>query len=183
MMYRRSDKEGLARAFRGENTGYVLRWSPASRWSRIPGTEGPMPNGVQSTPDGRNLYVAMWGASRVVKLELAAGKAVGSVNTPHPDNLSWAPDGRLFATGPETMPSYTECRTGREDGCFAPSHVDAIDTRTMQVTPIFRFEKREMLPASVAAQVGRTLYVGSYDGDHLLEVDLDAANSGKGATR
>lgn len=172
VMMKRSDSEALARAFRGENTGYVLRWHPKDGWSRLPGSDAAMPNGVQTDSRGRYAFVSNTGTSQVLKLALPGGERLGAANTAHADNLSWTADGQLLAAGMNEVDrvAVARCRTGSEPECFAPSHVDEIDPQTLRVRRVFDYGNRELHPASIGLRVGNRLYVGSYAGGRLLEV-------------
>lgn len=174
LMMKRSDSDALARSFRGENTGYVLRWHPRDGWSRVAGSDAAMPNGVQTDPRGRYAFVSNTGTNQVLKLALPGGERLGAAHTAHADNLSWTADGRLLAAGMDEVESMSlaRCRTGAEDECFAPSHVDEIDPQTLRVRRVFGYGHRELHPASIGLRVGSRLYVGSYYGGRLLEVRL-----------
>lgn len=174
VMMKRSDAHGLERAFRGEPTGYVMRWHPRRGWSRLAGSDGSMPNGVQTDARGRNAWVSMLGTSQVVRFALPGGERRGVASTPYPDNLTWTPRGQLLAAGVDSPQGLDSagCQTGREPGCFAPAHVDRIDPRRLSTVRIFAFANREMRPATVGLRVGDRLYVGSYAGSRLLEVKL-----------
>lgn len=174
VMMKRSDARGLERAFRGEPTGYVMRWHPRGGWSRLAGSEGSMPNGVQTDARGRNAWVSMLGTSQVVRFALPGGERRGAASTPYPDNLTWTPRGELLAAGMNSLAGLDldRCRTGREPECFAPAHVDRIDPRRLSTERVFAYANREMHPASVGLRIGARLYVGSYAGNRLLEVEL-----------
>lgn len=174
VMMKRGDSGALARAYRGEHTGYVLRWHPQAGWSRLPGSDGAMPNGIQTDARARYAFVAATGSNEVIKLSLPDGARLGAAATAHPDNLSWTRDGRLLATGMNDLGDLTvlRCDTGDEPECFVPSHVDAIDPQTLRVRRLFAYGNRELHPASIGLLVGPRLYVGSYAGDRLLEVTL-----------
>ena len=174
VMMKRGDPEALRRGLRGDVTGYVLRWHPRNGWSRLPGSESSMPNGIQTDPRGRYAFLATPGTKQVWKIALPGGERLGAASTANPDNLAWTARGRLLTAGMDAGGEhlFELCRTGAEPECFAPSHVDEIDPETMRVTRLFAFGNREMHPATVGVRVGERLYVGSYAGDRLLEVAL-----------
>ena len=49
------------RAVAGELTGWLLQWHARTGWSKIAGSETSGPNGVETSPDGKWLYVSEWG--------------------------------------------------------------------------------------------------------------------------
>lgn len=175
VMMKRSDPQGLERAFRGEPTGYVMRWHPRRGWSRLPGSEGSLANGIQTDARGRHAFVAVLGTDQVLKLALPGGERLGAAITGNPDNLSWTASGELLAAGMDAgseQRSFEACKTGAEPECYAPSHVDRIDPVTMRTEKLFGYGNREMHPATVGLRIGDKLYVGSYMGNRLLEVKL-----------
>ena len=44
----------------GSDTGHVYDWQPGGGWSVVPGSEGPFPNGIALSADGRSLFVNMY---------------------------------------------------------------------------------------------------------------------------
>lgn len=175
MMMKRSDPEALQRGFRGELTGYVLRWHPQRGWSRLPSSEASMPNGIQTDSQGRYAFLATPGTKQVWKIALPGGERLSAASVANADNLSWTARGQLLAAGMDAGGelNFEDCTTGEEPACFVPSHVDEIDPKTMRVKPLFAYGNREMHPATVGVRIGDKLYVGSYAGDRLLEVALD----------
>ncbi|CDO35887.1 exported hypothetical protein [Novosphingobium sp. KN65.2] len=84
-----------------EPTGDLWEWGPDLGWSKIPGTEGSGLNGIESSKDGRILYGAEWGRSRIIMFQ--RGKAgpprvVTKLNF-RPDNIRLQPDGSLVIGG------------------------------------------------------------------------------------
>ena len=72
------------------------------------------------------------------------------------DNIRWAPDGSIFATG---------------QGGMAPmqtSNIVKIDPDTLKVQEILRQPNSpEFGAGTVAIQIGRELWVGSFRGDRI----------------
>jgi sugar lactone lactonase YvrE len=82
----------------GASLGDVVDWSSDQGWRHVPHTRVGLPNGVAVDPTGR-LFVADWSGSRLVRIDRATGRRDEIALPHHPDNLSWAPDGRLLAAG------------------------------------------------------------------------------------
>ena len=89
----------MERAARGENTGYVLRWNAKHGFQQVPGTEGPMPNGIQTTRDGTLMFVALTATGEVRKYDLPHARLLAAAKVSRPDNLSWSPEGSLLVAG------------------------------------------------------------------------------------
>ena len=120
----------------GQTTGYAATWRPGEGWKKIPGTEGSGPNGIETSPDGLSVWVALWGNRRIVRAPLTAGMAGSSFSVDFmPDNLRWGDDGMLWAAGAATAPSaYFKCWA--TPGCrndFAIAKIDPAKMLLMKV--------------------------------------------------
>ena len=125
-------------------------------------------NGLLASKDGKTLWVNETGRQRVVRITVD-----GSVPPVYakvgfnPDNLRWAPDGTILVAGqiiPRLNPSL-----GAANG-WGVSH---LNPQTMTVTPILTEPGRsEFSNATVALQVGNTLWLGSFRGDRIAYVPL-----------
>ena len=147
--------EGLQK---GEKNGELWEWHTASGWQKVPGSESSGANGLEMSPDGRTLYVAGWGSQSFFRLsrgdkqpkrdEIQLGFRV--------DNIRWAADGSLLATG--------------QAGEFPQGEtvVVRIDPRTMKTGEVLR---KASVPGfsggTVAVEVGTTLWIGSFVGDRI----------------
>ncbi|HQR03370.1 MAG: hypothetical protein JSR19_12440 [Proteobacteria bacterium] len=166
-----SDPERAAHALelvaKGEDTGFVWSWSPATGYTRVPGSEGPLPNGVQVDRAGKYFYYNVMGPkSEVRKVEIASGRRVAAVKVPNPDNLSWDGD-RLLTAGLIDPLSMSSCG-GKPNECPTPSHVTAIDPQTMTATRIFEQDGTLQSGVSSAVEMGGRLYIGAFSGDRVL---------------
>lgn len=176
---RAATREAAARAARGENTGFLWRWTPGSPIARQPGSDSPMPNGVQVDATGRYAYINT--ASRggdVRKLDLASGQVVATVAVPNPDNASWTTSGRLLVAGVAAGPKPMACFAHPEQPCPVPSEVYEIDPTTMTARRIFAHAGAPLNAATVAVQVGDDLLIGSCFGDSFV-VARGSAPSGE----
>jgi len=157
----------------GLNTGVVVMWTPGSKeFKTLTGTELPGNNGIETSADDREFYVASIGLRRVVAysranpskpLRFAQLKEFG------PDNLRWVGD-RLFTAGiieneaacggPPKKPEDIQCPRGWV--------VDAIDPRTMAVTEIARGPRAAPYTGTATAiPVGGNLWLSSFNVDRI----------------
>jgi len=155
----RGNPQGMAAMQKGEKNGELWEWHTASGWQKVPGSEASGANGIEISPDGKTLYVAAWGSQSFFRLsrgekepkrdEVPLGFRV--------DNIRWARDGSLLGTG-------QAINTGQP----MQTVIVRIDPKTLKVTEILR---RPAVPGfsggTVAVEVGRQLWVGSYTGDRL----------------
>ena len=138
----------------------------------VPGTALPGDNGVEVTADGKWLFVNAWPQKRVLRYRRGSGEAPVSVSLDFlPDNLHWAPDGRLLVTGQVSdLATLLECTQTR---CPHGWAVVALDPQTLKVTPVLRVEGTESFSdATGAIQVGDEIWVGTYRGDRIAHVPL-----------
>lgn len=150
--------QGFEAMQKGENNGELWEWHTASGWQKVPGSESSGANGLEISPDGRTLYVAGWGSQSFYRLsrgdkqpkrdEIKLGFRV--------DNIRWAADGSLLATG--------------QAGEFPQGEtvVMRIDPRTMKSGEVLRKASIPGFSAgTVAVEVGKTLWIGSFTGDRI----------------
>jgi hypothetical protein len=157
------DKLDMAPVFRGEVTGLTYLWKPGAGFSEAPGGRLSGNNGLLASRDGKVLWINDTGRQQVMRLTLdgSAPPAYARLKF-NPDNLRWAPDGSILVAGqiiPREHPSL-----GAANGWG----VDRIDPRTMAVTPLLSEPGRpEFSNATVALQVGKTLWLGNFRGDRV----------------
>ncbi|MEZ4352096.1 MAG: SMP-30/gluconolactonase/LRE family protein [Myxococcota bacterium] len=159
-------------------TGHAFAWSPTEGFRKIEGTEGIMPNGIEASPDGRFVYMNASGDGSIRKVEVATGRELGRAPVPSPDNVTWAPDGRrlLVASLAGLDPNdFAGCTTLVRGACTIPFAIVAVDAETMQTLgPVYESQGAPMGAGTVGLQVGQELFVGSFKGDRILRVALDA---------
>ena len=155
------------------NTGVVVMWTPGSKEFRtLTGTELPGNNGIETSPDDREFYVASIGLKRVVAysranpskpLRFAQLKEIG------PDNLRFVGD-RLYTAGIiDNEPACGGAPKKPEDiQCPRGWIVDAIDPKTMAVTEIARGSRAAPYTGTATAiPVDGTLWLSSFNVDRV----------------
>ena len=144
----------------GENNGALYEWHTGKGWTKIPGSEASAPNGLEISKDGKTVYVATWGNQGFFRLSLGQNPPKRD-NVPlgfRADNVRWAPDGQLLVTG-QFM------------GQPATTNIVKIHPGTLKVTEVLkRPNTPEFSNGTVAIQVGKELWVGTFRGDRLLVV-------------
>ncbi len=142
----------------GENNGALWEWQTGRGWTRIPGSEASGANGLEISKDGKWFYVAAWGSQSFFRLSRGQTPVKRDV-VPlgfRVDNVRWASDGSLLAAG---------------QGGAAPmqtSNVVKIDPNTLKAREIIRHPNSpEFGAGTVALQVGKEFWVGSFRGDRI----------------
>ncbi len=156
-----TDKDSIQHILAGQINGVVYLWTPGKGFSEIPGTQLSGANGLAVSHDGKWLIVNAWGTQEIYRVPLSGNGQRSSVKVDfRPDNLRWAPDGKLFVTGQFLNP---QALAGRHGWATA-----RLDPDTMTVTPVV---KEPGLPvfddATSAVQVGKTLWFGTFRGDRV----------------
>jgi glucose/arabinose dehydrogenase len=163
----RGNPAGMKTLQGGANNGELWEWHTASGWQKVPGSESSGANGLEISEDGRQLYVAAWGSQSFFRLsrgqtppvreEVKLGFRV--------DNIRWASDGSILAAGQGgTPPSY--------------SSVVKIDPKTLAVREILRHPNTPAFSnGTVAVEVGKELWVGTFRGDRLAVFPLPSGSA------
>jgi hypothetical protein len=157
----------------GRNTGVVVMWTPGSKEFRtLIGTELPGNNGIETSADDREFYVASIGLKRVVAYSRANSSKplrFAQLKEFGPDNLRWVGD-RIYTAGIiEDEPACGGPPKKPEDiQCPRPWVVDAIDPKTMVVTEIARGPRAAPYTGTATAiPVGGNLWLSSFNVDRV----------------
>lgn len=143
----------------GENNGFIWEWHTGKGWTQVPGSEGSGLNGIEVSKDGKWFYVDGWGNKTFFRLSrgdnpprrdtIAVGFRI--------DNVKWAPDGMLIATG------QTDNGT----------KVIKIDPETLKVTELLDHPNtKAFFSGSVAIPVGQAIWVGSFRSNRIAIVPI-----------
>ncbi len=151
-----NDPAGMKAMMTGKTNGELWEWHTASGWQKVPGSDAAGANGIEISEDGATLYVAAWGTQSFFRL--SRGKTpVAREEVPlgfRVDNIRWAADGTILAAG--------------QGGTPAASIVVKIDPRTLAVREVLRHPNTPAFGnGTVAVEVGREIWVGSFRGDRL----------------
>ncbi|HEY7043802.1 MAG TPA: hypothetical protein VH419_09060 [Nocardioidaceae bacterium] len=152
--------------------GDVRVWRPSAGWSTVQGSELMAPNGIELSPDGKNLYVAVYADRSIVSVPLQGGAVTRVADVPFlPDNLRWTEAGTLLVTGQDFTDGPSIIRCLREGtGCPPGFNIVEIDPVAKSATSIFQTDTREFGFATVAAPVGDEVWVGTLQHDRIARV-------------
>jgi sugar lactone lactonase YvrE len=154
----RGDANATTRMTAGEVNGALWEWHTGKGWSKIPGSEASGANGLELSKDGKWIYVAGWGNQTFFRMSLGQ-TPVKRQDIPlgfRPDNVRWAPDGKLYVTGQGGA------------GQMQTTNIVKIDPDNLKVTEVLtRPNTPEFGAGTVTVQIGKELWVGSYRGDRI----------------
>ena len=161
-------------AFAQRVTGVVMQWRPGTpAFTPLPGTELSATNGIETSPDDREFYVASTTTKRIVAfardntskpLRFAQLKEFG------PDNVRWTSDNRLITAG--MLDDEPACGGAPKDekGIRCPRGyvVVTIDPKTMAVAELARGPATPSFTGTaIAIRFGDDLWLGSFNADRL----------------
>ena len=169
-------------AFAFRNTGIVLQWTPGAKtFVELKGTELVANNGIETSSDDREFYVASTTTRRVYAFSRAKPGAgplrFAQLKDFGPDNVRLMPGApgdetgdRLITAGLIDDEPACGGRPKNEEGIRCPMGyaVATIDPRTMAVTEIARGPRTPAFTGTaMAAVVGNELWLGSFFADRL----------------
>ncbi len=152
-----SQEDMLAVIASDEPFGGLWHWAPGEGWTSI--DIGPVagPNGIDLSPDGKWLFVALWGDHALMRLGLDpddAQRATVALGF-QPDNIRFASEGSLYVAG-------------QGEGT---SNVARVDPATLVVSRILeRKDDSHFGHATIAIPVDDELWLGSYQGNRIAIV-------------
>ena len=159
----------FAGIMQGKVTGVVYEWHPGEAAVKpVPGTELSGPNGIEISPDGKTMYLAVTGAQQVNKYALGdAPKLIGTAKLGiRPDNIHWGPNGKLLAGGGAVAASSP-------GGGSAGWQVVSIDPATMDAHTLVVMDGKSPIPTiSVGARADGAIWVGSFSGDKVGYIEM-----------
>lgn len=156
-----NDKEAFQHILAGQINGVVYLWTPGKGFSEVPGTQLSGDNGILASRDGKWIYVNAYGSHEIFRVPLSGQGERTSVKVDFsPDNLRWAPDGTILATG--------QFMTGQNLGSRHGWATVRVDPTTLKVTPVVKEPGYAQFDdATSAVQVGQTLWFGTFRGDRV----------------
>ena len=159
-------------------TGAVYEWSPGKRgFTLVQGTELPGNNGIETSADGREIYVVSSGFQTIVAFSHANPAKQLRTTQPlpiTPDNVHRAPDGRLLTAGmandvPECGgPPGPKHDLEKLAACPRGTIAIAIDPATMKDTVLV---KTPAIPsfsnATMVLTLDKQFWIGTFSGDRV----------------
>jgi len=164
---------------KGEVVGGLDTWSPEKGWAEVPGSKGLSgPNGVITSADGKEIFVAVWSGKEVARLSY--GKTPAEKKTVHTgfltDNLRWGPDDHTILVGGQatSVKQVLECFESQAVNCInVPFQIDSMDPKSMKLTTLIKAGVLgEMGAGTGAIKVGNELWVSTFRGDRIARVPL-----------
>jgi hypothetical protein len=167
-----NDPKAMDKLMAGEPEGGMLIWRPKTGWEDVPDAAAiSADNGVEASPDGKQLFVAGSGDETVVRLSLDGkpGDRFVIKTGFHTDNLRWGSDGFLYASGQrDSVANLLACAPNTNQLCTSPFSVLRIDPVTLQTQEVVRHPGGPSFgAASTALRIGDEYWFGTPHGDRI----------------
>ena len=157
----------------GKPVGALDEWHAGKGWTEVPGSAGLSgPNGVIISPDGHQVYVAVWSGHEVARISRGEGSPkVATVRTGFlTDNLRWSPDGRMIFVGgqDDSVKNVVGCFVSKAVNCNVPFKVDIMSPRTLKLTTVVKSGVYGVMGAGTGAiEVDHHIWVSSFRADRI----------------
>jgi hypothetical protein len=166
------DPQAFPKMSRLEKTGVLYAWTPGHGFRTLPGGELSGDNGVETSADGRFVFVNAWPEQRVVRLDLSGKAPPASVHMDFlPDNVRLEPGGQLLVAG--QGPDIKTLLACERPKCPHDWTVVRLDPVTLKTSPVLHVKGTlAFSDATGALRVGNELWIGTYRGDRVAYVSL-----------
>lgn len=168
-----TDPDRMNKLSNAQPVGGLDSWYPGKGWAAVPGTQNMSgPNGVIASPDGKQIYLALWSGKQIARIDLTQNPPkVDTVPTGIlTDNVRWAPSGSEFFAGGQdaTVKQVLECFESSAINCNVPFKIDRVNPATLKVTEVVKSGVYGVMGAGTGAiQVGNKLWVSSFRADRI----------------
>lgn len=171
-------RTGVWKSQLGINTGYVFEWLPtaADNFRILADSHGPFINGIALSADDTTVFANVYAGNEVRKLDRVTGNKIGAAKITQVDNLAWASSTNskspvlLGVSHSGGKLEQMDCIKHPGQTCGFGFTVVRIDTETMTSEEIFQHEGAPMGAATVAQQVGDSLYLGTFSGNRIIKM-------------
>lgn len=168
-----TDADRVSKLSAGQVVGGLDEWHPGKGWTQVPGSENLSgPNGVIVSPDGKEIYVAVWSGKQLAKIPRGPAKPkVETVPTEIlTDNVRWSPDGQtIYAGGQDaTVKEVLDCFESTAVNCNVPFKIYGVNPRTLKLTSLVKSGVYGEFGAGTGAiRAGNELWVSSFRSDRI----------------
>ena len=164
-----------ARLLNGEATGWVWEWQDDTGFSKVPGSDQLMPNGIAVDAANEKLFVNVYFGNKTVRIDRASGTVDGEFEVRQPDNITVDADGTLWVASHRHDALGQSCAAVTEGPCLLPYEIVRADADTLETEVVVQGDGAPMGYTTVALRVDDRLYMGSAHGDRVASIDLPGA--------
>ncbi|MCV2370624.1 hypothetical protein LNV07_21275 [Paucibacter oligotrophus] len=164
---------GIWKSQLGFDTGYAFEWLPAAEqeFRVLKGSRGPFLNGIELSADERTVFVSVTSGNEVRKIDRGSGDLLAAVRIERPDNIRWDEHGFLLvASLTGSRLENLSCIKNTGENCGLAFDIVRINPENMATQEVFKHAGPPMGAATVAQQLGDSIYLGSFTGDRILKI-------------
>ncbi|MFM7395837.1 MAG: SMP-30/gluconolactonase/LRE family protein [Gammaproteobacteria bacterium] len=169
--FRRSENtvvSGLRMRYGSHRPGFAWEWRPGKGYTRLAGSDTAYANGIESSPDGRYLYLNGYFENAVIKVDTTTGRRVGEARVMGPDNVTWSEDGRLLVASHHASTfDLIKCLGIERGNCGFRFQIVEVDPETLSTRVILDQQGSPIGAATVALPFKGRLYLGTFAGDRI----------------
>lgn len=175
----------IAKLATGQSAGGVFEWQAGKAIAKLPTPPMSGPNGIEVSRTGKEIFLAGWGDHMVRRIDRQGRETASPIKLEFlPDNLHWAPDGSLLASGQRTTVKDLFACTSRKDGppyCAQSWSVARIEPRDLSFRANWHGETGDRFGDSTSAiMVDGELWIGSISGECIAIIDPPADDDTEG---
>lgn len=157
----------------GEKIGWVWEWQAASGFTKLPGSDELMPNGIAVSADNTKLFINIYMGNKTIKVDRLTGEVEGEVAVRSPDNVVIDAEGNLWIASHLHDPINDRCDDSQPGPCLLEFQVIKANSIDMTSEVALRHKGEPMGYTTVALPHQGRLYMGSAHGDRVASIALD----------
>lgn len=169
--FRRSENvvvAGLRMRYGSHRPGFAWEWQPDRGYTRIPGTEVAYANGIESSADGRFVFLNGYFDNAIIKVDTVTGRQVGAARVMGPDNVTWSDDGRLLVASHHAGTfDLLKCLEIGRGACGFRFEIVEVNPETMATRVVLDQQGPPIGAVTVALPFKGRLYLGTFAGDRI----------------
>ena len=162
--------EVVARLTAGEAIGWVWQWSSGDGFTKLPGSDDLMPNGIAVSADGSTVFVNIYMGNKTVGINRSSGARESQFIVKNPDNILLGADGKLWLASHLNDPIEGRCEEGHPGPCLLPFQILRADPETMAADVAFTHDGAPMGYVTVALPHAGRVWFGTASGDRLASI-------------
>ena len=170
--FRRSENtivSGLRMRYGSHRPGFAWEWRPGRGYSRIAGSETAYANGIESSPDGRFVYLNGYFENALIKVDTETGQRVGEVSVSGPDNVTWTDDERLLVASHHAGTfDLLKCLGIDRGNCGFRFQIVEVNPETLASRVLLDQQGPPIGAVTVALPFQGRLYLGTFAGDRIV---------------
>ena len=169
--FRRSENvvlSGLRMRYGSHRPGFAWEWRPGRGYVRIAGSETAYANGIESSADGRYLYLNGYFENALIKVDTQTGRRVGAAAVMGPDNVTWSAEGRLLVASHHAGTfDLLKCLRIERGNCGFRFQIVEVDPDTLATRVVLDQQGSPIGAVTVALPFKGRLYLGTFAGDRI----------------